>query len=169
MKECRFYYPGLFGQSIFPCNVFFNSKEPAEVLFLAKIHLKLQIYFLAFFKVLAGSHFFPTIFAGWGHGWLDLCGRAGWVDLDCVKGVWQDAGGWCCQVQLRMPINYINIRKRGKSNKVIMNRGNVEKSLQTVRDLMTWQEIDRGNTNNTIRIIKRVIHISIDRETFFNA
>ena len=57
----------------------------------------------------------------------------------------------------------------GKSNKVIMNRGNVEKSLQTVRDLMTWQEIDRGNTNNTIRIIKRVIHISIDRETFFNA
>jgi len=50
-------------------------------------------------------------------------------------------------------------RESGKMLVDGVARGNVEKSLQTVRDLMTWQEIDRGNTNNTIRIIKRAFYV----------
>ena len=51
----------------------------------------------------------------------------------------------------------------------MMNRGNVEKSLAIVKKMMTEQEIDPRTIHTTLKTLKRVIHISTERETLFNA
>ena len=54
-----------------------------------------------------------------------------------------------------------------------MNRGNVEKSLQIVRDLLTANNVGAAFgiclIDNIIFHLKKVIHIVIDGETLSNA
>ena len=100
-------------------------------------------------------------FAGGWVGRLDHCGGAGRMDDDRVPGVWQDAGGRRCQVQLWI-----------LEQQFILTRGNGTESLQSVRALLSANHVggrmggDDWTINSIMMNLKMVIHISIAaRET----